>query len=140
MIPPKALAAQWHSTRLNLGVQGWRGRVKPLQQDKGRCHGQAPKAAGGREGMAIKKHHCASTGCFLSTMSWPCWDTTTAWDTLGPSLCRLGTQACTHQPSPFSVLTKLNNFPEANFSQDAGQEAPELHLPALGRAGRISRT
>lgn len=72
MIPPKALAAQWHSTRLNLGVQGWRGRVKPLQQDKGRCHGQAPKAAGGREGMAIKKHHCASTGCFLSTMSWPC--------------------------------------------------------------------
>lgn len=47
MIPPKALAAQWQSTHLNSGVEGWRGRVKPLQQDKDRCHGQAPTAAGG---------------------------------------------------------------------------------------------
>lgn len=60
---------------------------------------------------------------------------TTAWDTLGPSLCRVGTHACTHQPSHFSVLTKPNHLPEANFSQDAGQEALELDLPALGRAG-----
>lgn len=48
MIPPKALVAQWQSTSLNSGLQGWHGRVKPLQQDKGRCHAQAPTAAGGK--------------------------------------------------------------------------------------------
>lgn len=56
MIPPKALAAQWQSTRWNSGVQGWHSRVKPLQQDKGKCRGQAPMAAGG-EGRKGHPHH-----------------------------------------------------------------------------------
>lgn len=159
MIPPKALAAQWQSTRLNSGVQCWCGRVKPLQQDKGRYHGQAPRAAGGKGRNGHQKAPLCSTCLFpphccpaASTVGWgqsallpqaassalcpgPAVPTM-AWDTLGPLLCRVGTHACTHQPSPFSALTKPNNLPEANFSHDAGQEAPELHLPAPGRAGK----
>lgn len=65
---------------------------------------------------------------------------TRAWDTLGPSLCRVETYARTHQPLLFSALTEPNNLPEANFSHDAGQEAWELHLPAPGRAGSSTRT
>lgn len=162
MIPPKALAAQWQSTRLNSGVQGWQGRVKPLQQDKGRCHGQAPTAAGGEErnghqntllcSRAAYSHHqphccpaAATVGRGQNTVppqavsSAPCPGlavSTTAWDPSGQSLCRVGTCACIHQPFPFSALNKPNNLPEANFSHDAGQEALELHLPAPGKAGQ----
>lgn len=59
MISPKALAARWQSTRLNWGIQGWRGRVKPLQHDKGRCNSQHPRLQEAREGMVTKKHCCA---------------------------------------------------------------------------------
>lgn len=120
-----------------------------------------PQLQEAREGMAIKIHccapelpvpttshtaallqhcgagtkHCASTGA----SSAPCPGlavSTTAWDTSGQSLCRVETCACIHQPFLFSALNKPNNLPEANFSHDAGQEALELHLPALGKAGQ----
>lgn len=136
MIPPKALAAQWQSTRLNSGVQGWRGRVKLLQQNKGRCHGQAPTAAGGEGRNGHQKAVlCSRAACshpqppccpaasavgrgqspVLAQVasSAPCPGPavpTMAWDTLGPSLCRVGTPACTHQPPPFSVLTEPSNL------------------------------
>lgn len=126
MIPPKALAAQWQSTCLKSGVQGWHGRVKPLQQDKGRCHGQAPRAGvgKGRNGhqkpplcsrAACSHHqpHCCPAASAVgqgqitvlpqAPSSAPCPGPavpTTTWDTLGPLLCRLGTHAGTHQPPP----------------------------------------
>lgn len=124
-----------------------------------------PRLQEAREGMATKKHHCSRAACShhqphcypavsalglgqgtvlpQAASSAPCPGRavpTRAWDTLGPSPCRVGTYACTHQPSPFSALIKPNNLPEANFSHDAGQETRELHLPVAGRAGSITRT
>lgn len=167
MIPTKAQAAQWQSTHLNSGVQGWRGRVKPLQQDKGRCHPQAPTAAGG-EGR--NGHHeallCSRAACSHTTALLPapqggskvlCFHRLllqqsvlipltpvlsppgpgTPW---GHCCAGWGHRHAPHRPSLFSALTERTNLAEANFSRDAGQEAPELLLPTLGRAGSITRT
>lgn len=113
-----------------------------------------------REGMAIKKHHCApellvpTTSHTAAMLPAPRGgDKALCFHRLLPqhhvrallspprpgSHCCAGWGQCMHPPAiPFSVLTiRPNNLPEANFSPDAEQEAPELHLPAPGRAGRI---